>query len=654
MSSSQQLLLGEGAGGGAGAAVYIEDVFSTWLYTGTGAAQTIVNGIDLSTKGGLVWIKNRTAYSHALFDTTRGVENLIKSNATEAQSNLSGSLTSFTTSGFSVGSAGIVNDGSGSYPNNVSWTFREQPKFFDVVTYSGSSSSQTISHNLGSAPGCIMIKKLDSNTFDAGWAVYHRSLSNPNNNYLVLNTTAATADYGAPYISSVSSTTFTVAGGAGSISIAGSTYIAYIFAHDAGGFGAAGTDNVISCGKFEAGSNNPSGSATVTLGYEPQWILTKNATGTSTTAWQIYDNMRGVTALSPPSYPTSNALNPNTTGAEGSTGQYSFNATGFVNTGGYNNGDQIIYIAIRRGPMKVPTVGTSVFAPIARTGNATATNVPTGFTTDLVIDANRTRSSFTGTFFFDRLRGSTRKLSSNTTAEERAEQGMTLDTNNGINVIGTDSVWNNSGISYIYWNFQRAPSFFDEVCGNAASFTFSASHNLTVVPEMIITKDRDGASNWAVYHSALGVTKYLYLNSTNAVANASPNWSATSTTFSDISIAAGPTDAMVAYLFATCAGVSKVGSYTGTGALLTVNCGFTSGARFVLIKRTDSTGDWWTYDSARGITSSNDPYLFLNSTAAEVTNTNYVDTDTTGFKVTAAAPAGLNASGGTYIFLAIA
>jgi hypothetical protein len=116
----------------------------------------------------------------------------------------------------------------------------------------------------------------------------------------------------------------------------------------------------------------------------------------------------------------------------------------------------------------------------------------------------------------------------------------------------------------------------------------------------------------------------------------------------------GASRTYVNYLFATCAGVSKVGSYTGTGALQTVNCGFTSGARFVLIKRTDSTGDWWTYDSARGITSGNDPYLFLNSTAAEVTGTNYVDTDSTGFKVTAAAPAGLNASGGSYIFFAVA
>ena len=115
-----------------------------------------------------------------------------------------------------------------------------------------------------------------------------------------------------------------------------------------------------------------------------------------------------------------------------------------------------------------------------------------------------------------------------------------------------------------------------------------------------------------------------------------------------------PSNTGVYYLFATCKGVSKVGSYTGTGALQTIACGFTSGARFVLIKRTDSTGDWYVWDSTRGITSGNDPYLLMNSTPAEVIATNYVDTDTAGFKVTAAAPADINAVGGTYIFLAIA
>jgi hypothetical protein len=110
----------------------------------------------------------------------------------------------------------------------------------------------------------------------------------------------------------------------------------------------------------------------------------------------------------------------------------------------------------------------------------------------------------------------------------------------------------------------------------------------------------------------------------------------------------------VAYLFATVSGVSKVGTYTGTGALQTVVCGFTTGARFVLIKRTDVTGNWYVYDSARGITSGNDPYMLVNTASAEVNGTNYVDSTAAGFQVTAAAPADLNAVGGTYIFLAIA
>ena len=100
--------------------------------------------------------------------------------------------------------------------------------------------------------------------------------------------------------------------------------------------------------------------------------------------------------------------------------------------------------------------------------------------------------------------------------------------------------------------------------------------------------------------------------------------------------------------------MSKVGSYTGTGALQTINCSFTTGSRFVLIRRIDSAGDWYVWDSARGISSGNDPYILLNTTAGETTGTNYVDTTSVGFQVTAAAPSAINANGGKFIFLAIA
>jgi hypothetical protein len=110
----------------------------------------------------------------------------------------------------------------------------------------------------------------------------------------------------------------------------------------------------------------------------------------------------------------------------------------------------------------------------------------------------------------------------------------------------------------------------------------------------------------------------------------------------------------IAYLFTSCTGVSRVGSYAGTGTTQIIDCGFSTGARFVLIKRTDSTGGWYIWDSARGIVAGNDPYLLLNTTAADVTTTDWVDTAATGFELSSTAPADINASGGAYIFLAIA
>ena len=99
-------------------------------------------------------------------------------------------------------------------------------------------------------------------------------------------------------------------------------------------------------------------------------------------------------------------------------------------------------------------------------------------------------------------------------------------------------------------------------------------------------------------------------------------------------------------LFATLAGISKVGTVTVSGAT-NVDCGFSSGARFVLVKRTDATGNWYLWDSVRGIVSGNDPYLLLDTTDDEVTNTDLIDPLDAGFTLSS------NFTNGTYIFLAL-
>jgi hypothetical protein len=341
-------------------------------------------------------------------------------------------------------------------------------------------------------------------------------------------------------------------------------------------------------------------------------------------------------------------------------------ATGFdtpTANGPFANSTTYIYIAIRR-PMKVPTTGTSVFEIVARSGNNTNTTVGTSLTADAtIIKCRSTVSNSPFPLWADRLRGAPYiRMDSSAAAEATSTnllQANPWDVPAGVKV-GTGgsstNATNASGQTYINYLFKRAPKFMDVVCYtgvNPGGATRTVSHNLAVTPELVAIRNRAG-SDFFVYTAPTGTLNTLYINLDNAATAYPLVSSPTASTFGANGVANIDTDTYLAFLFATLAGVSKVGSYTGTGALQTIDCGFTSGARFVMIKRTSSTGEWYFWDSTRGITSGNDPYLLMNQASAEVTGTNYVDTDATGFKVTAAASAEINGSGGTFIFLAIA
>ena len=635
------------------AANYIEEMFSCFIYTGTGATQTITNGIDLAGEGGLVWDKSRTVSRAAqLIDSARGVNKVLNPNNVDPQQTIASTISSFDSTGFTLG-AGDGNNPGESY---VAWTWRKQPKFFDVVTYTGTGSNTTIAHNLGAVPGCIIVKTLGSG-YD--WNTWHRSGTQLNSYSLALNSTRAYQNTGDDLwgtvggVPNMNSATFSV-GSYGAVNASGQTYVAYLFAHDAGGFGLMGTDNVISCGSF---TTDGSGLATVSLGYEPQWVMAKSTSAAGN--WFMFDTMRGYTADTTSG--TDARLYANTSGAEVDTTAYGGpNATGF--TGYIAASTTYIYIAIRRGPMKVPTTGTSVFSPNA----ASSGTQTTGFPVDMQILSYRTGTdAFLNHQFIDRLRGvsSTSTAqgnylnSSSTAAESNATPYSSINMNN----TGFDVGNNYAGASSVFHSFRRAPGFFDVVCYTGVGYPSNTlTHNLAAVPELMIVKRRSSAgAPWYVYTAATGNANRLQLNTTDAIISTIYAWNSTTPTASyfyvgDDGGVNGSGSTYVAYLFATLAGVSKVGSYTGTGTTLQINCGFTAGARFVLIKRTDSTGDWYVWDSARGIVAGNDPYLLLNSAAAEVTGTDYVDTYSAGFEISSTAPAAINASAGSFIFLAIA
>jgi hypothetical protein len=645
------------AGNAGGDNLYVEDVFSTYLYTGNDSVEpTIVNGIDLENEGGLVWIKSRDdTPDHYVFDTERGLPYLIVNSTAAQQSAPLDYFISYNSDGFTGANKYNINKNNGTF---ASWSLRKSPKFFDVVTYTGDGSSNLqVNHNLGAAPGMLIVKRTDSTS---QWWIWHRSLNGGTNQYskkiaFTIYGEEAASGYWADQ--NPTDTSFFL-GGQNEVNEDGGTYVAYLFAHDAGGFGDDGEQNIISCGSY-TGNGSSSITNFVNLGWEPQWVLVKNAgiSPTENENWYLVDNMRG---SSPTEEKVSAYLRPNESSAEVppsgvgiSVASQGFYAVG--NDGSFNrSGQTYIYIAIRRGPMKTPEAGTEVFAVQAPSN----TNVYTsGFPVDLLIQG-RTDGSGDNAYVATRLMGKGLRLLTSSSGAEDFKNWL-MDSNTKI----TDTTSDTNNQYRMPWMFRRAPGFFDVVAYTGTGVARAVPHNLGVAPEMMIVKPRDSTGGeWKVYSNALSIQSYLRLNLDEAFVNfgAPGPWNNTAPTDSAFNVSVSGWSindtgrTYIAYLFASCPGVSKVGSYTGTGADLNVDCGFSAGARFILIKRTDSTGDWYVWDSARGISAGNDPYLLLNSAAAENTSTDYIDPLASGFTVTSNASSTVNVDTGTYIFLAIA
>ncbi len=167
----------QAAAGNAGeSAVYVDDVFSTYLYDGNGSSQTITNGIDLDGEGGMILVQKGTIN----LSTSCLILNVVELNGLTPQVQMLESTAS--PAWMHLTQMALVTQGINGLNNQAqemaSWTFRKQPGFFDIVTYTGTGSYQgSISHNLGSTPGMILIKRTDST---GNWVVWHRG-TDPNN-----------------------------------------------------------------------------------------------------------------------------------------------------------------------------------------------------------------------------------------------------------------------------------------------------------------------------------------------------------------------------------------------------------------------------------------------------------------------------------------
>ncbi len=371
----QNILAGaSGAAGGASGPLYVDDVFSTHLYKGNGSSQQITNGIDLAGEGGLLWTKIRgSSGSHALFDSERGTGYSIYTDSSSSQDSRS-DISSFNSDGFTLGIAGVTNT---SNDNFCSWTFRKAPGFFDIVTYSGNSTSgRQISHNLGSVPGFIIIKALnDSRHF---WC-FHRSLGNTM--AIPLSTNGATTTAAAYWNNTTPTDTVFTLGNDLDVNASGTNYVAYVFAHDDQSFGTDEDEAIIKCDQYTG--NGSTDGPEINLGFEPQWVMIKarDESG-SFRNWGIFDNMRGVIAGTGDKVLAANLPTQEDSGQNSANRNFiEFLPTGFkLSSEGLNltdnSGNRYIYIAIRR-PHKPPGAGTDVF-------NVTTTAINTNYTTGLL------------------------------------------------------------------------------------------------------------------------------------------------------------------------------------------------------------------------------------------------------------------------------
>ena len=334
--------------------------FQAKTYTGNGTAigsggQAITLDGDEDMQPDWVWIKDRSDSDRPrMFDVIRGVTKELDTSDTTGETTLTEGLTTFGSDGFTVGNHEGVNSNTDSF---VAWCWKaggsgssntdgsintiktsaNTTSGFSINTFTGTQNVGTVGHGLGSAPG-VMIVKNTADSSDA-WYVYHQGLaSDPETDYIILNTTAAKVDYHTPWNDTAPTSSVFTVGADGGNNENTSTMLAFCFAEKQG------------FSKFGSYTGNGSSSANsgpfVYLGFKPSLVIVKNTSGTE--GWQIWDNKRS-------SFNGQGSnISPNSANAESTGVRVHFFSNGFqlVSSGADQNtdGNVFIYMAFAEAP----------------------------------------------------------------------------------------------------------------------------------------------------------------------------------------------------------------------------------------------------------------------------------------------------------------
>jgi len=337
-------------------------------------------------------------------------------------------------------------------------------------------------------------------------------------------------------------------------------------------------------------------------------------------------------------------------------------------------------------PAPLVTKSNTVMDVITYTGTGSSLTLPNGSSTPTSIAFTpdfvwlKGRSGATDHAIYDSVRDVQKDLVSNSTAAETTQTtGLTAFGTNTFTV-GSLAKLNTSSATYVGWAWDAGTSTVSNTAGSITSqvranatagfsvitytgtgSTATIGHGLGVVPGLIIVKPRSIIGNWITWHSSVPNTSFLLLNDTQASTTGSNVWNNTSPTSTVFTIGTsaglntnGATH--VAYCFAPVVGHSSFGSYTGNGSSdgPFVYLGFRP--RWIMLKKTDTSSDWWIYDSARQNYNVMGPILYANNSDAEyATDASTFGRDllSNGFKVRNAQVT-VNGNGATYIYAAFA
>ena len=345
--------------------------------------------------------------------------------------------------------------------------------------------------------------------------------------------------------------------------------------------------------------------------------------------------------------------------------------TGFVRLNTYNLPDSTI------------KKGNTVMDATLYTGTGSAQSITNaaGFKPDLIWGKARSTTRFN--VLVDSVRGSSKDLYSNSTAAEVTDANVISSINSNGFSLGTDAELNLSANTFVAWQWQAGQGTTSSNTSGSITSTVSVNttagfsivtytgtganatvgHGLGVAPAMMIVKNRSsGSDNWTIYHKSTSSTPqndYTFFT-TAATASASTVWQNTAPTSSVFSIGTSGTvntnaNNFVAYCWAEIAGFSKFGSYTGNGSTdgTFVYTGFRPS--YILLKRTDAANVWLIGDSKRDGYNSANPSANkqLQAQASNAESNFDIDYLSNGFKLRNT-DSYLNASGGTYIYMAYA